>query len=68
MTIMKDANCNIFNALHEAMTAKDKNRLKFVKCQECGRLTPYRLKILKGKTLHCKKCSKPIMLSSFQQN
>ncbi|MCW4034498.1 MAG: hypothetical protein NWF03_03960 [Candidatus Bathyarchaeota archaeon] len=58
--------CNIFSALHEAITQKDKNELKFAKCDKCGRLTPYRLRNLKDGSLKCKKCGKHILLSSMR--
>jgi len=56
MNLKRNPDVNIFSALHEAITAKDKRELKFAKCQNCGRFTPYRLQFLKGDALRCKKC------------
>jgi formylmethanofuran dehydrogenase subunit E len=64
MNYDENQDLTIFSALHEAVTAKDKRQLKFAKCNNCGRLTPYRLRLLKDGSLICKKCETPILLSN----
>lgn len=64
MNYDKNQDLTIFSALHEAVTAKDNRQLKFAKCNNCGRLTPYRLRGLKDGGLICKKCETPILLSN----
>jgi formylmethanofuran dehydrogenase subunit E len=61
MTYDTTKNPTIFAALHEAITAKDKKELKFARCNNCGRMTPYRLMQLSSRLI-CKKCGKPILL------
>jgi len=47
---------NIFSALVETIHKKDLGRLQFAKCQECGRLTPFRLISVSSVTIKCKNC------------
>ena len=47
---------NIFTALHETIHNKSLRKLQFAKCQECGRLNPFRLISVEKETIICKKC------------
>lgn len=47
---------NIFTALVETIHTKNRGRLQFAKCEECGRMTPYRLKSVPNTMIKCKKC------------
>ena len=49
-----------FISLGHSIRKREEKTLRFAKCPNCGRVTPYRLSSLKGKTLVCKKCKKPI--------
>lgn len=53
---------SIFTALHDVMREKALNELRFAKCADCGRYTPYRLKNLADKVVVCKKCGSPISI------
>jgi PHP family Zn ribbon phosphoesterase len=57
---------NIFTALLETIHKKDQGKLRFAKCQKCGRLTPFRLISMTNTTVKCKKCgnSVPIKLEN----
>jgi DNA-directed RNA polymerase subunit RPC12/RpoP len=54
---------SIFSALVETMHKKDRNKLRFAKCNECGRVTPFRL-ISVASSIKCKKCGTRIFLNS----
>ena len=56
MEIQNQKDYNIFTALLETIHKKDRGRLQFVKCQECGRLTPFRLISISSVTIKCKNC------------
>ncbi|MFA5364895.1 MAG: hypothetical protein WC325_06920 [Candidatus Bathyarchaeia archaeon] len=56
MTLTPTPQYNIFSALHEAITEKANKELRFTKCQNCGRYTPYRLRFLADNRLVCKNC------------
>jgi len=49
--------------LNHSIKEREGKILKFAKCTNCGRVTPYRLSSLKGKMLKCKECKKPIPLT-----
>lgn len=58
MEIQDLKNYNIFTALHETIYNKSIRRLRFARCHECGRLTPFRLISVEKDTIKCKKCGK----------
>ncbi|MBT8171558.1 hypothetical protein KJN74_01630 [Candidatus Bathyarchaeota archaeon] len=47
---------SIFSALVETINNQYLKKLRFAKCQECGRLTPFRLTSRDIVTIECKKC------------
>ncbi|MGD9131393.1 MAG: hypothetical protein PVH73_07460 [Candidatus Bathyarchaeota archaeon] len=49
-----------FVTLSHSIKEREAKQLRFAKCPNCGRVTPYRLGSLKGKRLICKTCKKPI--------
>ncbi|KON32305.1 hypothetical protein AC477_03155 [miscellaneous Crenarchaeota group-1 archaeon SG8-32-1] len=49
-----------FISLDHSIKNREEKKLRFSKCPNCGRVTPYRLSSLKGKSLICKECKKPI--------
>ncbi|MEJ2126571.1 MAG: hypothetical protein P8X87_02300 [Candidatus Bathyarchaeota archaeon] len=53
---------NIFDALHTAITTKDRMQLRFAKCSRCAKHTPYRLGNLGDSGLRCKSCGARISL------
>ena len=57
---------NIFTALVETIHTKNRGRLQFAKCEECGRLTPYRLNSVANLMLKCKKCGTNISVRKEQ--
>jgi DNA-directed RNA polymerase subunit RPC12/RpoP len=56
MEIQEQKGYNIFTALHETIHNQSLRKLQFAKCQECGRLTPFRLISVEKETITCKKC------------
>ena len=52
-----------FITLNHSIKEREKKQLRFAKCTNCGRVTPYRLNLLKGKRLTCKSCNKPLTLT-----
>ncbi len=54
---------NIFTALIETIHKKDNGRPRFAKCQECRRLTPFRLISMSRGKVNCKKCGNNVMLT-----
>lgn len=54
-----------FITLNHSIKEREGKLLKFAKCTNCGRVTPYRLRSLKGKMLKCKGCNKPIPLTKL---
>jgi len=56
MEIPNKEDYNIFTALIETIHKKDQVRLRFAKCKNCGRLTPFRLISLSSFKITCKKC------------
>ncbi|MDG6222830.1 MAG: hypothetical protein IAX21_04585 [Candidatus Bathyarchaeota archaeon] len=62
MTSSSIQRINIFDALHTAITSKDKKQLRFAKCPQCGRHTPYRIENLGDNGLRCKRCGSRISL------
>ncbi|MCK5628547.1 hypothetical protein KAI12_03690 [Candidatus Bathyarchaeota archaeon] len=46
----------IYYALEKAQLEKGLRKLRFAKCSQCGRVTPYRLKSLKLNFVRCKAC------------
>ncbi|MCW8801975.1 MAG: hypothetical protein OQK81_01310 [Candidatus Bathyarchaeota archaeon] len=57
---------NIFDAVHTAITSKDRKQLRFAKCPRCARHTPYRLGNLGDGGLRCKSCGTRISLYYHQ--
>jgi len=53
---------NIFSALVETIHKKDQKKLRFIKCQKCGRLTPFRLSSRNNVKIKCKKCGNKVPL------
>jgi ribosomal protein S26 len=53
---------NIFTALIETIHKKDNGRLRFARCPECRRLTPFRLISMSSGTVKCKKCGNNVPL------
>jgi translation initiation factor 2 beta subunit (eIF-2beta)/eIF-5 len=64
MEIPNQEEYNIFTALLETIHKKDLGRLRFAKCQRCGRLTPFRLISMNSITVKCKKCGNTIPLKT----
>ncbi|MCW4014748.1 MAG: hypothetical protein NWF06_00075 [Candidatus Bathyarchaeota archaeon] len=53
---------NIFSALVETIHKKDQKKLRFSKCNKCGRLTPFRLSAISSGSVKCRKCGNKISL------
>lgn len=64
MELEVSQNYNIFNALHGALREKERRRLRFAKCPECGRVTPYKLRSLELTTVRCKRCETSIPIDT----
>jgi len=60
METQNQSEYNIFTALVETIQTKNLGRLQFAKCEECRRLTPYRLNSVANLMLKCKKCGNNI--------
>jgi len=43
-------------ALREALKEKERKRLRFAKCIECGRSTLFRLESVYNNAIRCKRC------------
>jgi translation initiation factor 2 beta subunit (eIF-2beta)/eIF-5 len=56
----KQEDYNIFMALVETIHNKDRGRLRFAKCQKCGRMTPFRLISVTSSSVKCKKCGSKV--------
>lgn len=52
-----------FLSLNHSIKQREGKELRFSKCSNCGRVTAYRLRSLKGKRLTCKNCKKPLTLT-----
>ena len=52
-----------FLTLNHSIKQREEQRLRSAKCPRCGRVTLYMIGSLKGKTLVCKACKKPISLT-----
>lgn len=55
---------NIFTALIDNIQKKNRKKLRFARCQECGRSNPYRLISVDGYRIKCKKCGNNISIKS----
>ena len=64
MEIPQQADYNIFTALLESIHNKDRGRLRFAKCQKCGRMTPFRLISVTSSTVKCKKCGNNVPIET----
>lgn len=64
MEIPDQKDYNIFSALIETIHKKDRGKLRFVKCQKCGRLTPFRLVSMSKVKIECKKCGSKVPLKN----
>jgi len=62
--IPKQEDYNIFTALLETIHKKDLGRLRFAKCQKCGRLIPFRLISMSSVTVECKKCGNSVPIKT----
>lgn len=58
---------NIFTALLETIHRQDQRKLRFAKCQQCGRLTPFRLSSMNNVTIKCKTCGNKVPVNSETQ-
>jgi formylmethanofuran dehydrogenase subunit E len=54
----------IFSALLDNIRDREHKKLRFAKCLECGRLTPYRRESVESSTVICKKCESPISVDN----
>jgi translation initiation factor 2 beta subunit (eIF-2beta)/eIF-5 len=54
----------IFSALLDNIRYREHGKLRFAKCLECGRLTPYRRKSVESSTVICKRCESPISVDN----
>jgi ribosomal protein S26 len=64
MQIPQNEEYNIFTALLESIHKKDRGKLRFAKCQNCGRLIPFRLISVTGSNLKCKKCGNNVPINA----
>ena len=55
-------NWSIFGEVYGAVKAAELAKLRFAKCQECDRLTPYRLKSVFENIVQCKRCGTAILV------
>jgi uncharacterized OB-fold protein len=62
MEIPSQNDYTIFTALLETIHKKDQGKLRFAKCQECGRLTPFRIISVNNVLVKCKKCGSNVQL------
>ena len=53
----------IFSALLDNIQDREHRKLRFAKCLECGRLTPYRMESVSS-TVICKRCESPISVDN----
>jgi len=52
-----------FVGLDHSIREREHQKIRSAKCKNCGRVTLYRLKDVKGRRLVCKSCKKPITLT-----
>lgn len=52
-----------FISLDHSIKKRENKILRSAKCRNCGRVTLYRLGSLKGKSLVCNACKKPISMT-----
>jgi ribosomal protein S26 len=64
MEIPNQQDYNIFTALLETIHKKDRGRLRFAKCQNCGRLIPFRLISVGSSKVKCKKCGNSVPIGT----
>ena len=64
MEIPEQKDYNIFSALVDTIHKKDQKKLRFAKCNKCGRLTPFRLISTSTVTVKCKKCGSKVKLKN----
>ncbi|PVX25427.1 MAG: hypothetical protein CW716_08050 [Candidatus Bathyarchaeum sp.] len=62
MQVPQNQDYNIFTALIESIHKKDRGKLRFVKCQNCGRLNAFRLISVTSSKIKCKKCGSNIQI------
>ena len=53
----------IFSAVLENIRDKSRDKLRFAKCLNCGRLTPYTLKSVDNSEISCKSCKNQIIIN-----
>jgi hypothetical protein len=58
-------NLSIFKMLYDAVQVVELKKLRFAKCDECGRLTPYRLQSTFG-NVQCKRCGISIYIENIE--
>jgi len=54
----------IFSALLDNIRDREHRKLRFAKCLECGRLTPYRLVSVESSTVICGRCESSISVDN----
>jgi ribosomal protein S26 len=64
MQVPQNKDYNIFTALLESIHKKDRGKLRFAKCQNCGRLIPFRLISVTSSNLKCKKCGNNVPINT----
>ena len=64
MQVINEKDYNIFSALVETIHKKEMKKLRFAKCQNCGRLTAFRLISTKFVNIECKKCGTKIPIKT----
>ena len=68
MQVINEKDYSIFSALVETIQKKEMKKLRFAKCQQCGRLTPFRLISTKCVSIKCKKCGTKVPIKTREQN
>ena len=64
MEIPNTKDYNIYTALLETINKQDQKKLRFAKCQKCGRLTPFRLSSMSKVAVKCKKCGNRVPIKA----
>jgi len=59
----KDKADRHFVGLDHSIREREHQKIRSAKCKNCGRVTLYRLKDVRGRRLVCKSCKKPITLT-----
>jgi translation initiation factor 2 beta subunit (eIF-2beta)/eIF-5 len=67
MQVINEKDYSIFSALVETIHKKEMKKLRFAKCQECGRLTSFRLIATKSVSIECKNCGTKVPIKTIKQ-